>query len=196
MCTNFFNIFSCNVFNGIIMFFFIKTEKKETKKPVIIELNPSKISVEVGTDVRMECQAASEFNYAVPYIRWEKHRKFLLDQNSTNTTSNKNSKEKLYSEKEIKDRFSDPKYLISNNVNALEVMEVKKIEKTFKSQLVIKSVDLDDDAEYSCVAFNYVGVSRGIIFLHVFPGWYSMCISDCNCFYCFVDDKYQVCVQE
>ncbi len=154
--------------------FSFKTDKKESTKPTIELLKPGNISLEERTKVEMECWTRAELNYTIPFIKWEKKRKFLLEKNDTNSKVNADTKKKTYNEKELRRKFANLKYVVSKNNNTLEVAEVIKIEKTLMSKLVFNKVSQDDDAEYSCVVFNEIGYSKASQSMHVYPGMMFM----------------------
>eukprot|EP00795_Rhopilema_esculentum_P012524 gene12524-3213_t len=142
------------------------SEKKETLKPRIADFSPRNLTVTVGSRVHLQCHVESQFIDTAPYIKLVKHLK-IFKGNETNGTIFLNAKNSTVDREAYKkiDRF----YEVTEKRDYFEVIETKKIERAFSSELVLNRVDLNDDATYTCITFNDVGYSKENMYLHVIP---------------------------
>ena len=154
------------------------SERKERKKPLIKDTNSQNITVTVGAKVRLICEAETQFRDTLPYIKWEKHTTILLRRNETNSTHVDNALGKVasatrvtsYGAEEIKRKYAGGVFTIFEHDDVVQVIETKKLERTFKCEYILDDVNLEDDGEYSCIAFNEIGFSKVNHFLRVIPG--------------------------
>eukprot|EP00112_Aurelia_sp_Birch-Aquarium-sp1_P006182 Seg1688.13 transcript_id=Seg1688.13/GoldUCD/mRNA.D3Y31 product="hypothetical protein" protein_id=Seg1688.13/GoldUCD/D3Y31 len=154
-----------------------RRERKELKKPLIKDTKSQNITVTVGTKVRLMCEAEAQFKDTAPYIKWEKHTTILLGKNETNSTHVDNALGKVasamrissYNAEEIKRKFAGGVFTIFEHGDIIKVIETKKLERTFKCEYVLDQVNMEDGAEYSCVAFNEIGFSKVNHILRVIP---------------------------
>ena len=132
----------------------------------------------VGAKVRLICEAETQFRDTLPYIKWEKYTTILLRRNETNSTHVDNALGKVASAmrvasrspEEIKRKFAGDAFTIFEHGDIIKVIETKKLERTFKCEYILDEVNLEDDGEYSCIAFNEIGFSKVNHFLRVIPG--------------------------
>eukprot|EP00794_Sanderia_malayensis_P002481 gene2481-2856_t len=163
--------YKCNATNGSVTltrnFILSVKEREETVKPRIMSLEPGNITAQTGARVLIKCLTQTEFDYAIPFVQWEKQRTFNLRRNSKSNPGS--AKKPTYNATELVKKFAASKYSVTENQDTLTVTEVVKIERTFNSKLVLQKVNLDDDAEYSCIVFNQIGFSKASQILQVYP---------------------------
>ena len=152
------------------LFSFLYIEKKETLKPRITDFSPRNLTVTVGSRVHLQCNVESQFKDTAPYIKLVKYLR-IFKGNETNSTIFLNAKDSTVHRDAYKkvDRF----YEVTEKGDYFDVVETRKIERAFSSELVLSPVELNDDATYTCITFNDVGYSKESMYLHVIPGVYS-----------------------
>ena len=120
----------------------------------------------------MHCIAEGPFNDTLPFIKLGKYTKIST---GSNTTKGLNVTEKLDMEiSRMKKRESIGRYMCKNyeiikDGDAVSILETIKLERSVLVEHVLDHIRMDDDAEYSCVAFNDVGFSKETLYLHVTP---------------------------
>ncbi len=78
--------------------------------------------------------------------------------------------DQFYDEAELRKKFENSKYTILKRNNTLQVIDVLKTERSFRSEIIFENVVVDDSAEYSCLAFNEIGYSEASQSMIVYPG--------------------------
>ena len=150
---------------------FLIVEKNHLKKPHTQILKLGNVTAEIGSKVTFECEA---YGSSLPYIEWIKHVKYVLYSNKSEEYSKNYTKEcgtrTVKSIDLMRKNLKGKNDTMYKKGNSTDMIEIKKIERGYKSILIIDSVDLSDDAEYKCIAFNDVGYSIASGCLRVLPG--------------------------
>ncbi len=124
----------------------------------------------------MRCQSSTEYTDAVPYMQWKRQRVFLL--NDTSKAMELETTDQFYDEAELRKKFENSKYTILKRNNTLQVIDVLKTERSFRSEIIFENVVVDDSAEYSCLAFNEIGYSEASQSMIVYPGMIILIFPD------------------